>query len=124
MELWNKEAEMIYKKLMSSLACNLLMLVLMAASVVAQGSSGQQSGGAPQIEPPGIVIQGKIEFNQTLDNYVLVRETPFYIYMILNPDSNVLSKLEKEGKVVTVQGSQPKGADYLLVETIDGNKYP
>jgi len=115
---------MITKKLISSLTCNLLILVLMAATVVAQGPAGQQSGAATQIEPPGITIQGKVEFNKALDKYVVVRETPFYVYIILNPDSNVLGKLEKDGKVVTVQGAQPKGADYLLIEKIDGNKYP
>lgn len=73
-----------------------------------------------------LVIVGQIEYNQSLQGYVVQALIPagsFGQYLIVNPDDRVLNALAKSGTIVTVKGMLTGGSLLFLVQTIDGRHY-
>ena len=98
----------------------LLVLVLMAGVGFAQGQS--------QAPAPAKVarefIKGTIDFNERLGGYFIRGQEPGGEFFIVNQNAAVLKKLKESGKTVTIEGrTSDRGAEYFVVEKIDGKKY-
>ncbi len=106
-----------YRRLMG------IVLSLLVAVMVACSSLGQKPSESTKPEGPPITIKGKIDFMQSLGGYFVHGEEPGGEFFIMNMNTKVLEDLYKSGKTVTIEGRIVRGAEYLLIEKIDGQPY-
>jgi hypothetical protein len=70
---------------------------------------------------PKFTITGKIYKDET--GYYIQGQKPPEVFTILNPDPQVLDKLAKSGKTVTIE-ARSEGGDNVAIAKIDGKNYP
>jgi hypothetical protein len=73
-------------------------------------------------EPFRITVEGKINYMKDLGGYYLQGEKPRNEFMIVNQDPKVLKKIMQSKKTIAAERTL-RGAEFLTIETIDGNKY-
>jgi hypothetical protein len=108
--------------LLSVLLC-LPTLLFTQPVLCGQGQTAVQPAAGASQEGQSITVRGKIEFMEQLGGYYVNGEDPAGEFMITNQNSDVLGKLLKSGKTVTIEGRLPMGAELLFIETIDGKQY-
>jgi hypothetical protein len=94
----------------------LLLLLLAAGTVLAQGSAMNK-------DSQKVTMKGKIGYMEQSRVYLVICENPPDEVFIVNPNKKVLDKLKKSGKTVTIEGHYTIGADHLMIDKIDGKKY-
>ncbi len=95
-------------------AVNLILFVFLSVAVVAQ-----EQGAKVQ----KVTVKGKIQFMERFGGYYVESEDPPAQFFIVNQDKETLDKLMKSGKKVVIRGHLTSGADYLMIEKINGKKY-
>ena len=103
----------------------LMISILSAIALFFTLGCAQRSAQAPRAasvapEGPKITVKGKIDYWKNLNDYVVIGPRT---YFIVNQDRKLLEELFKSGKTITIEGRRTMGADYLFIETIDGQAY-
>lgn len=100
-----------------------IILCLSIVVVAACSSTGLKQ--AETTEPAGspIIVKGKIAFMESLGGYYILGDVPTGEFFIMNDNPKVLGELYKSGRIVTIEGRIVRGAEYLLIEKIDGQPY-
>lgn len=113
------------EKLLVLIVSSLLVLVLMAGTGFAQGQAKTATTPAAKpAKPETETLKGTIDFNERLGGYFIRGQEPGGEFFIVNQNAAVLKKLKESGKTVTIEGrTSDKGAEYFIVEKIDGKKY-
>jgi hypothetical protein len=70
-----------------------------------------------------ITVTGTISYTERTTHYYVKGENPPSVLMIVNPNSQILQKLIRDGKKVTIDGRLAGGADLLFIDKIDGKPY-
>jgi len=114
---------MIQKRLIRLMLVALpVLLILIAAG---PGFAQEQTMAPVAAGADKEIIKGTIDFNERLGGYFIRGVEPGGEFFIVNQNSSVLKKLKKSGKILTIQGRTTEtGAEYFLIESIDGKKYP
>lgn len=106
-----------------------LVLNLLAANILAAPGFGQGAAERPYCPPktseaPAVSLKGKVVYDQRSYNYMFHQEEPpNAVLFILNNNVDELKALAAKQQTVTVEGYLPMGADHLLIQKIDGNKF-
>ena len=104
--------------------CQLLALTALAAPGFCQGAGKQPSAPAKPSEASAITLKGKVVYDQRSHNYMFYQEEPPYSeFFVMNNNVDELKALAKSQKIVSVEGSMPRGADSLFIDKIDGKKF-
>ncbi len=79
----------------------------------------------PKKEPTTgkVVIEGRIDYMKNLGGYFVRGTKPKREYFIVNQDPDVLEGLKKAGQNLKIEARRGKGAEYLIIEKIDGKPY-
>jgi hypothetical protein len=101
----------------------LAVVTLFATLACAQRPAQSPGTGAMKVEGTKVTIKGKIDYNKSLGGYFVMGEDPAREYFIMNDNPTVLGGLHKSGKTLTIEGRIVKGAEYLLIDKIDGKAY-
>jgi hypothetical protein len=100
------------------LAVNILTIAILLGHVYAQGSAKTSD------KAPLETIKGTIDYNERLGGYFIRGMEPGGEFFIVNQSAPVLNKLKESGKTVTIEGrTASTGAEYFVIEKIDGKKY-
>ena len=94
----------------------LLVFMFVAGTVFAQGSAANK-------EAQKVTMKGKIGYNEQSVVYYVMGENPPDQVFIVNPNKKVLDKLKMSGETVTIEGHYTIGADHLMIDKINGQKY-
>ncbi len=104
-----------------------LALALASGPVLAQAPKAAEKQPAPAAKAPApppqtlkLTITGKIA--KEPQGYIIQGQKPPELFTILNPNPQVLDKLVKSGKTVTIEAVSVMG-DNVNVEKIDGKPY-
>ncbi len=109
------------EKLLVLVVASLAMLALVAGTGFAQGQAKEQGAAA---KPPLETLKGTIDYNERLGGYFIRGVEPGGEFFIVNQNAKVLKKLKESGNTVTIEGRTDKtGAEYFIIEKIDGKKY-
>ncbi len=100
---------------------SLLALTGLTTPALCQGAGKQPSNPS---EAPAVTLKGKVVLDQRTHNYMFYQEEPPYSeFFIMNENVAELKTLAESQKIVTVEGSMPRGADSLLIDKIDGKTF-
>jgi hypothetical protein len=97
-----------------------LALALAASPVLAQAPKAAEKQPAPAAQSLKLTITGKIA--KTDQGYIIQGQKPPELFTILNANPQVLDKLVKSGKTVTIEAVSVVG-DNVNIEKIDGKPY-
>ncbi len=100
-----------------------IILSLVLVSTLACSSLSHKALETGKIEEPPFTVKGKIEYNKSLGGYYVHAFEPGGELFIVNQDTKVLDDLMKSDKTLTIEGRIVRGAEYLLIEKIDGQPY-
>jgi len=107
-------------KKLATLAAALCFLAAVSGSALAQEKAPAAKTPAPAAQPLKLTITGKIDKAQ--QGYIIQGQKPPELFNILNPNPNVLDRLVKSGKTVTIEAVSVMG-DNISIEKIDGRPY-
>lgn len=111
------------KLLVGGVLSSLLIFLLMAGVCFAQGQAKTQNGPDKQKQTLE-TIKGTIDYNERLGGYFIRGVEPGGEFFIVNQNAKVLKTLKKSGKAVIIEGrTREGGAEYFIIEKIDGKKY-
>jgi hypothetical protein len=104
-----------------------LSQIVLVLAVIAL-SSGFPYAAAQAQKPAGedtvpFSAKGTIANSQSMGGYYLKSEMPFGTFMIVNQNPKLLDKLFKQKKTVSIDGRLRGGAEFLIIDKIDGRKY-
>ncbi len=110
------------KEMLSGVVLSMLFFLLMTGVCIAQGQTNAQNlPGKQEME----TIKGTINFNERMGGFFIKGIEPGGEYFIVNQDAKILKKLKKSGKAVVIEGHVGEGgAEYFVIEKINGKKYP
>jgi hypothetical protein len=111
------ETEKMSKKKLFLIAVSLLVLVPFIFAI----AFAQSTPAGKNMEKA--TLKGKIGHRDNF-GYYIIGENPRAEIFIVNQDKKVLEKLKAKGKQVTIEGHYTIGADHLMIEKINGKKYP
>jgi hypothetical protein len=97
-----------------------LALALAAGPGLAQAPKGAEKKPAPAAQPLKMTITGKIAKDE--QGYIIQGQKPPELFTILNPNPQVLDRLVKSGKTVTIEAVSVMG-DNVNIEKVDGKPY-
>jgi hypothetical protein len=97
-----------------------ISLTLAAGPVLAQAPKTAEKQTATATQTMKLTITGKIA--KETQGYIIQGQKPPELFTILNPNPNVLDKLVKSGKTVTIEAVSVMG-DNVNIEKIDGKPY-
>ena len=102
-----------------------LFMAVFAASLATGAEQAMMPPADTRVQNPGmpVVAQGKIAFMERLGGYYVLVNSPPNEMMIVNQDTVQLDALFKSGKKVNIEGRIVIGADYLIIDQIDGKPY-
>jgi hypothetical protein len=109
-----------WKRLPAVFAAAVLAIALASAGALAQAAP---PGKDPAVKPPPkglqVTLQVKVTNPQAKGVYYL-QGTP-EVYLLANPNPEVLEPLVKSGETVTIEAGA--SGDLLTIQTINGKKY-
>jgi hypothetical protein len=97
-----------------------LALTLVAGPVLAQAPKAAEKQPAPADQTLKLTITGKIA--KTEKGFIIQGQKPPELFTIFNSNAQVLDKLVKSGKAVTIEAVSVMG-DNINIEKIDGKPY-
>jgi len=103
-----------------SLVIAVVLSLALAGPGLAQGPQAAEKHPAPAAQPLKLTITGKIA--KAEQGYIIQGQKPPELFTILNPNPQVLDRLVKSGKTVTIQAVSVMG-DNVNIEKIDGKLY-
>ncbi len=124
-----EEINMNLRKLMSfvgTITLGLFLLAVCGDALIAQGQTMEKTtpSSAAKPEEPKLTVKGKIDYMERLGGYCVRGVEPGGEFFIVNPNAKVLKQLKESGKTVTIEARvAARGAEYLIIEKIDGKKY-
>ncbi|MEN6624143.1 MAG: hypothetical protein ABFD50_21675, partial [Smithella sp.] len=94
---------------------------LMTAVCIAQGQAkAQKTPDRQALE----TIKGTINYNERMGGYFIKGVEPGGELFIVNQDVKTLKRIKESNNIVTFEGHYGKGgAEYFIIEKIDGKKY-
>jgi len=95
-------------------------LASLGGLVLAQAPKAAEKQPAPAAQTLKLTITGKIA--KAEQGYIIQGQKPPELFNILNPNPQVLDKLVKSGKTVTIEAVSVVG-DNVNIEKIDGKPY-
>jgi hypothetical protein len=111
------ETEKMSKKKLFLTAVSLLVLVPFICAI----AFAQNAPTGKTVEK--VTLKGKIGHRDNFGYYV-IGENPRAEIFIVNQDKDLLEKLKMKGKQIKIEGHYTIGADHLMIEKINGRKYP
>ncbi|MEW6418133.1 MAG: hypothetical protein AB1480_08435 [Nitrospirota bacterium] len=97
-----------------------ILSLALASPVLAQGPKATEKQPAPAAQPMKMTITGKIA--KAEEGYIIQGQKPRELFTILNANPEVLDKLVKSGKTVTIEAVSVVG-DNVNIRKIDGKVY-
>ena len=95
-------------------------LASLGGSALAQAPKDAEKHPTPAATPLKLSITGKIA--KAEQGYIIQGQKPPELFNILNPNPQVLDKLVKSGKTITIEAVSVMG-DNVNIEKIEGQKY-
>jgi hypothetical protein len=108
------------RKLLGVLAAGVLATALATSGALSQAAP---QGNEPAVKPAPrglqVTVKGKVARSYNKRGYVLQGKPE--VYLIANPNPEVLDALVKSGEPITVEART--SGDFLTIQTINGKKY-
>jgi hypothetical protein len=117
------ERKMNHKKMLCVIIVGLLVGLMTANTGYSQAKLDLPAVTA-QHQPVKITMSGNIIKDKVSGGYIALRKKPHEEYKILNVKGNILKEFADKGELVTIDGSLPRGAYFLVIEKINGKDYP
>ena len=97
-----------------------ILSLALVGPVFAQGPKAAEKQPVPAAQPMKMTITGKIA--KAEQGYIIQGQKPRELFNILNANPNVLDRLVKSGKTVTIEAVSVVG-DNVNIRKIDGKAY-